>query len=318
MKIASVTFFGEKGMAGGGRTPAIAFKDWCDLLNIECDYINVFDGITAEELNEYDCLFFATPPYPADGSFDMRLIKTNFIFMLHGECDVEMYGKEKIAEMRMHPSCIGVVHVGNHNSELLWFPCCRPKDLWSGEIKPRKKTGLLYAARVFEMKNPVQFMKMANETLHITHNALMIGECKSNFLNRTLEAIKGGVNYWPHEFDEDVMLDKDFGFYWEVFGTLSRPVNSPRLNLSAVEAINNGMMPIVNPKSMPERMTQIFINTSINGKPNSLAESMIYYYKNKEERWEKINNIMSKGEYSFNSVIKQIEKIINVMEKNNG
>jgi hypothetical protein len=98
-----------------------------------------------------------------------------------------------------------------------------------------------------------------------------------------------------------------YKFNWDVSGSNKYKMDLKRLNLSAVEGIHSACIPIVNKNNTPGLINKFSIDyNSIFNDPGYLKK--IDYEK---ESLKMINILLDNNFYTYNSVKKQIEKIIN-------
>lgn len=338
MKIASVTFFPEKNSAGGAQTPAIAFYEWCLKLNQDCDLIgiteNVNRGLVSEIkkfcspvkmpqiLNEYDFIFFQTPPYPSH--IDLSEIKKPFFCMMNGESEIKLYGKENIHNTFNHEMCRGLIALGSqseeinslHENQINWFPPALPDSLTNKAYLDRGSI-FLCASRVARNKNVILFNEVANKLMPLTEGAELHGRPSSKEMDRMVRKTLGAVTYYDEAFNRDELFKKNrFGFIWGISGSLNHHIKMKRLALNCIEAFNYGIMPIVNENHLPKELKGAFINYEpYFMSTDSISHSMILYKNNIESWYERSRKIVEESSYSYQEVKEQVKNIIKEMEK---
>lgn len=248
MKIASVTFSPLKENVGGAVIPAIAFKQWCDYFNrsfnkfesfkdIDCEVVGIIpenikpiehDFVSSDMLitsnisvlNDYDAIFFNTPPIYVDW-FDPDIIKKPFIIMIHGELDYQLYGRELILSFLEHPKCVGQAHIDpNRDDGFFWHPCTQPGKLINRTIQNRTGAGMVYAARIRNWLNPDLFLNITNQLSDIIGVSTMMGPIAGKHVNRIRKlAARSKTNLNLGAFSQNTFFNlnrKIYSLYWDV------------------------------------------------------------------------------------------------------
>jgi len=316
MKIASVTFFTEK-EKGGGRTPAFAFNEYADLFNIECDVVEIHSHSDIEKLNKYDAIFFATPPRISNSCF--KKISKPYALMIHDETDLDKY--PTFRDMVAHKNCkclVTIDHDGDyykkfHKKRIFWHPCCSPLYLSTFKFASKDVNKILYAGRIVDWKNPQLFLDFCRKSYNTW------GMFGKEYGNVQLE-YDGAIS----QYDNMEQFAGQYDLFWDVCGTKDNKMLVKRVNLTAFEALANGMMPIVNKNAIPEALRGCFIETDpLNFDADELHKKIIEYRMNKEERFKKTIESLKISYASYQNVKKQVSKIFeclieaNIQKKDN-
>lgn len=253
MKLASVSFHSDPKQIGGAHVPAVAFKEWCDIIGVKCDLVFGY-----EDYSKYDAIFFATPP---DRS--VLELKIPYIVMIHAEFDT--YDKEVMDKALAVVTIDSSMTFWPFSRQVFWYPCCRPKFLLHGnEEFDMFKKGTLYAARVSTWKNANTLAAYSNlnrfqemygpVTIIGTANTPAYGEFVNNAISNVCRIDR---LFSP---DDEIYLYQQAEYFWDVAGTRKYRLPIKRLNLAAFEAMKFGCIPIVDKNVVPEVMHNITID----------------------------------------------------------
>jgi hypothetical protein len=258
MKIASVTFSGSKEQVGGAQIPALAFKKWCDIFNIECDYLNYNDIWDKRELNNYNSVFFCTP-------INNTILKEcqltiPFVSMIHAEFDKKLV----IDDANDKAEAIVVIGINYWDcfkpKQLYWHPCTLPEYLLTGdEVFNDDKSGLVYAARLSKWKNALMLSALTKYKpfMNIVNHVTIYGEANRAWYEDAIEILDPNWTrvrgiYSINDFEETRNRFENFKLFWDVCGNKNYKIKIPRINLAAYEAMKFGGIPIVNQINTPE------------------------------------------------------------------
>lgn len=255
MKLASVTFHGDKSQVGGAQIPALAFKKWCGIFGISCDYLA---SPSIDELCEYTGVFFCTPP-------NWELVKhiDNYSLMIHTEFDpYSRYVMNKAKSI----VCIDSLYWSYPNS-IEWHPCTLPEMLLNGsESFPDwdDRAGTIYSARVSTWKNANVLKAYTNLTAfnEIYGPVSIYGKANNSGFGRFVKDTLGCVQHIDSVYDINSMAlhHKRHKFFWDVSGSTSYTADIKRLNLSCFEAMKSGCIPIVNMDFVPDEVKDFCID----------------------------------------------------------
>lgn len=301
MKIASVTFFDPSREIGGGSVPAQSFKEWCDLLWVNCEVVSC--PLNANQLNSnYDAIFFNTPPRK---EFDWQNLKIPFAIMIHDETDLYKYAT--FTEMVAHPLCRTLIHIDHdghfynrfHSNNVIWHPCCSPRNLIYPSNPAKSKSQILYAARIVEWKNAHLLKNFSKE---FNQDATIIGRIDDHAYAQKNKIISFGFDSTPYEGCD---------VFWDLCGSKTNHMTVHRMNLAAFEAISNGLMPIINPKAIPQGIQDIFIEANpLSFSGDQLNADLYIYRANKEHYWSLMYEKLSRSYASFKQVQYRVVEII--------
>jgi len=299
MKLASVTFSGRPDQVGGAQIPAKAFQKWCKIFNIECDYL-IWENTTPFELNNYDGIFFCTVPT------DDQVVDINvpYICMIHAEFDIPTNAIHKAISLVV----IQKDYWGYPN-ELPWYPCVFPEYLLKGdEIWSTNKSGLLYSARITTWKNATLLAGLTRYKpfLDFYGPVYISGKANHDHYQESIDLIDPNWTIISGLFDINhfgKVRAKHYekSTYWEVFGTPKNRIQIPRFNLSAVEAMKFGLVPIVDKRSTPNHTNIYTIDI------NDIGD----YHRINDYR-KRMMEILPNSPYGYDAVYKQIQNILEV------
>lgn len=333
MKIASFCFHLKKEEVGGAQVPAIAFKKWCDILNVDCDLVGMGDNFSEDipvpiiniedesELNEYDAVFFSTPGKITISPFNFDKVTAKKAVMFHAEFDNRIYPafSECAARKDMKKIVIGKKYWG-FKQELLWYPCCLPEYLLTEDIVSKDtyfnnedRSGLIYQARLSSWKNSnmLAFLSKSSNFKESVENKIdIVGNFNNENYSEFVNDIKPDISienkiYNGYDFQNKRYLS-GYNWFWDVSGTPLYKLNLKRFNLSAVEAMRFGCVPIIKKDSLffeAQKFSidyeEIFHNTKLLGNISQNAS-----------RYHMAEVLLDETEYNYNSVMKQISNII--------
>lgn len=294
--IGVVTFYHEEGRIGGGHVPALALVEWAKEFGVAHKFELIkYEGNTAN-LNCFEKLFFATPPiyYP----FQIQDLNTDFIMMVHGENDRKLYG-DVMQEMMKSHLCMGVIDIEQYGG---WHPCCMPDDIPNGPIEPSEGSGILYAARITKWLNVDLFMDLADEI-----GGHIMGPCQDTMLAQKV-AVSSSIQSDIGVFDKADINYDDYQYFWDCAGYLTRPFHIPRLSLSAVAALNNGLTPIVFSDQIPDYAKDVCVGLDRFGNLDDHLKAIEKHDKKSYKHWYNFNKMMSKR-----SLRRDVEHKVNVI-----
>jgi len=227
-------------------------------------------------VNSYEAAFFATPgPAKGPDNYDQyfKSLSIPFVVMIHGEYDLGLYSAGGVGQIVHHPMCQALL-VMTEDSMPVWqrhlqprrmltfHPCTLPDLLLreDTEWNSGERRGLIYAARLTTVKHaPLlaeltchdSFMAACDNTVDV-HGVAPIFHIEKNceFPNRRWQRFPGFYNVYDVESVRRMFAS--YIFYWEIFGARTHKWRFRRYNLSAVEAITAGCIPIVNPQYAPD------------------------------------------------------------------
>lgn len=365
MKIASVCFHLGLSEIGGAQIPAIAFAQWARLLGHECEVIGAdrsveFEhyrhisgemirhsglGCLPDTLKDYDFVFFATPGPMNLPGFDLEIIRditVPFIFMIHGEVDLRLYGAERVFQFLNHPECLGYAHIdytGNYwkktleiapwKSSFYFHPCTLPEYL----IKPESpvpsilhREGCVYAARFAKVKNPILLATLSRQP--IVQDAFggvidVYGAANKPERMAEIEACnpKWNMNEGPfniYDIDKMKRIWSSYKFFWDVNSYDQYGGGIKRLNLSSIEALSCGVIPLANYESV-----QPFVkNLSLGIKPDGSVLDHIQAFSAVKKASEYFDELMpqifqaaAKSPIGYNYIKDRVEEILNHVER---
>jgi hypothetical protein len=235
-------------------------------------------------INSYELAFMATPGDLNDKDAfqtSFAYLTIPFITMIHGEYDHGFYKPQEMAKIVSHvqckallvvsPSAASIFQYGDSKPRLTFYPCTMPGYLlkeghqWSNDT-----SGLIYAARVATVKHP---QRLAELTLHddfleqVQNKVVVRGISGVGIPGKAMNDNLAKINpRWERRFGFYNVYDtlqteaafSSYRFYWEVFGSRKHQFRFRRFNLSAVEAMRFGCIPVGNPDYIPrgaERFT---------------------------------------------------------------
>ena len=299
MVLASVTFSGKPEQVGGAQIPAIAFQKWCQILEVECDYL-IWDQTSVDALNKYDGVFFCTTPTPAQ-VFNLHVPYT---VMLHAEFDtVNDTLKDALAVIVTNSS------YWTMPNQMLWAPPSLPEYLMTGDEEwYQYKEGLLYSARFTTWKNVTLLAGLTRYEPFLDKwgPVYVAGQANHGHYQDNIDLIDPNWTkitglYNILDFDKTRAKHYQKDTYWEVFGTPKNRIQMPRLNLSAIEAMKFGLVPIIDKRSAPQHTHKYCIDVEDLGRQictDDLRSMML--------------NMMPDGPYGYNAVKQQMENILEV------
>ena len=382
MKIASVSFHWRDDEIGGCQVPAVAFKQWCDMLHFmngtlmkdkagpsfECDLVGITksgkpyknyvtnhpDGkylqirVVKEKewatvAQEYDFIFFGTPgPLKAKPeeraqhfkTFFEHLVKP-FVIMVHGEYDLKKYyTREAVSQILDLPNCksLAVMYTGHwgftQKPELAFHPCTLPQYLpgspsWPDWTLDPARRGVVFAARFSTVKNVELLANWTHDSTFMKAVGKVDAFGKSHIYQtqkRIDEEIKPA---WNHQGDSFIVYDvlkwksllRCYRFFWDVFGSSRFVIAEPlkRLNLSAVEAIAQGCIPIVDVNAVPDWVKAVSVHVDIkNPDVKSVAAQIDFLNAHYEKFIPMMVDILKTSPYSFDALKSQVEAILGV------
>lgn len=303
MKIASVTFYDFEKGCGGASTAAISFGDWATIEGHDC---SILSNPNPSDLLQYDAIFFSDPPR-SHNLFNYNDISVPFILMIHAEDDLRRY--PCFPDMASNEFCKAVVTIDYtgtwydeyHETILPWYPCCRPRYLTS-QIRPNSAEKVLCAGRVIEWKNT-----------HL-YQSCFPSEQIFGRIDETAYGTDYSISVVPYNIDSPVFDFLDYDLFWSVCGTPNIPVQIKRLDLAAIEAFSNGLLPIVNKDSIPSWLRGKFIEVDPDKfDKRKMMFDISEYRNNKQEIWQEANMAFLHSNYSMSEVIGRVTKIFEAL-----
>ena len=299
MKIASLTSYWEPDKIGGGYIPAVAFKEWCEILGLSCDLINYKDDPAI--IDGYDYVFLST----TDIRISSRDIKCPYAVMIHAEFDDVNY--DLINNAKSVVVIDKPLKYWDFKDQIFWHPCTLPKFLLTGNefFHPFRK-GTLYAARISRWKNANTLLAYSNLNMfqEIYGPVKIIGKANDQMFGNAIynclyDAIVLNKTFDIHYMETIASLHK---YFWDVSGTNTYKIHIKRLNLACFEAMKYGCIPIVNKKAVPEEVHDFCIDfRDIGARHNT-------------EHMQEIMLNKAKTEYfGYEQVKQQVIKILNAL-----
>jgi hypothetical protein len=308
-RLASVTFNGKKEQVGGAQIPALAFKKWCDILGIDCDYIDYNNLWDKQELNNYTGVFFCTPINYS--ILNECKLNVPFVSMIHAEFDKKLI----IDEANDQAEAIAVIGFNYWDcfkpKQLYWHPCTLPEYLLTGdEVFEKNKSGLIYAARLSKWKNALLLSALTKYQpfMDIVEHVTVYGEANREWYENAIEILDPNWTrikgiYSINDFEESKNRFEKFNLFWDVCGNKNYKIKIPRINLAAYEAMKFGVIPIVDQTNTPPSTDYFTIDLNklgqdinrINIKRALLVEGARYKF------------------YGYNQVKQQVSQIIEVL-----
>lgn len=306
MNILSFSFFGKK-QFGGGRSAAENFKTHCEFLGHKCDLIDSEIYLDQwQSFNKYDFIFFSTPPRSKLMAYEIdRKIKKPFAIMIHDETDFSKY-EGSFELLAANVNCIAIFHISPDGyyddgpnqfhigifarKTIHWSPCL-PAGFHKKTILPNKRENILFAGRVTAWKGIMLLdtysRKFTSEKSFVfgksypctwdEHQCNSFNESKYSRINKPFESIEKlrryGDVFW------DITLPR------KINGFVLQPVK--RINLSSLEALFSGFMPILNKDIIPPGLNDLFIECDLSkDEENILLEikNQISRYRNKKNK----------------------------------
>lgn len=334
MRIASVCFNAGRDQVGGAQVPAYAFKQWCQQLGHQCDFVSAYSGYLSNDipcpirriaeayhLDNYDAVFFST-----FGDFDFHNMTVPFTFMIHAEFDPSNYenGLKRMMQVSELKMCKFVTVIGNDywsfEKQKLWYPCCMPNYLINGSEKPiLNKKGLLYAARISTWKNLHTVAQLSNDftfSNFIKDIGVFGAANKSEYLDHVMAQnpkfdIDNSV-FSVYDVKKIKQRNSKYKYFWDVNGSNQYKIELKRVNLACVEAMKFGCIPIVNMETAPDFMSSFALDISdIRWEISSYAN---YVDSNHYDHILHMFQNLENSEYSKESVQSMMQNIITGLE----
>lgn len=315
-KIASFCFNTEKENIGGAQVPAVAFKRWCDILNIQCElvtnkkiiseYLPEFKIIkSAEELNDFDAVFFSTP-----GKLDFEAIQIPFTVMVHAEFDKNFYA-DSFYESTKFSNFVTVIgeNYWNFRHQNIWYPCCLPEYLVNDRrVRCDNKDGVVYSARLSTWKNAHLLALLSKDSRFIEKfgEVKIFGKANKSKYSKRINAIDEDINeeiYNGYDIQESRLKFSQYKYFWDVSGNFNYNIKLLRFNLACVEAMKFGCVPIIKPQSVPEKFRDYCINIY-----DIIDDRKVFL--SYETLSSSIYNSLLESNYSFYAVKKQVINIL--------
>jgi hypothetical protein len=313
---------------GGAQVPAVAFKEWCELLGHTCKLFSAFPGYlsddiphpvwrlnNASELDDFDAVFFST-----FGDFDFENMTVPFTFMVHAEFDINDGNQLLINKTSKLPLCKFVTVIGldywGFEKQKLWYPCCMPEYLIDGTEEAQKnKNGLLYAARISSWKNLDILARLSNDEKFksFAGEIKVFGAAnKSQYYDLVMSnkpdfTIDNSV-FSVYDVEQIKERNSQFKYFWDVNGTTEYKIELKRVNLACVEAIKFGCIPIVDFNTIPEFMKHFCID--ISDVENGISSYADYIDKDYKNHISFMFEQMKNSQYSKQRVSSMIHNII--------
>ena len=297
MKLASVSFHHLPEQIGGAHIPAVAFKEWCDELGVECDLVCYKQG---QSFEGYDGVFFCTPP-----ALDAIVnIDVPFIVMIHAEFDQFDW-----RVMNMAKAVVVIDQEDKYwdfNNSIYWHPCCRPSHLLKGdEVFDVQREGVLYAARLSTWKNAAMLVAISEQAgFRYFGGVTIFGKANNDEYGKFVRSQKhDNVKFVDGIYTHEQLIPhyKSNLMFWDVSGTHDYKIEIKRLNLAAFEAMKYGCIPIVDPRTVPDVINEFAIDY------RNLLDVSSHYYSH---RRTKMLNLAKTSYFGYEAVKKQVNKII--------
>jgi hypothetical protein len=226
-------------------------------------------------VNSYDAVFFATPGAikgPDNYEHNFKRLTVPFVTMIHGEYDLGLYAVGGVDQIVHHSMCKALVVMGEDampvweeqlkpGRMLPFHPCTLPDLLLREDTQwpAEERSGLLYAARMTTVKHPAILAKLTRDDsfMAVCDNTVDVhGIAPIYHIEKNVSSLNPQWNRFPGFYNlYDVQTVRQmfnrYAFYWEVFGSRSHQWRFRRYNLSGIEAISAGCIPIVNPRYAP-------------------------------------------------------------------
>ena len=283
MKIASFCSFVGDNEIGGGQTAAFQFREWCDILGVECDVVTLKDNIGAtvskmgvtrfnniEEIEaQYDFILFVTPSFGI--YIDYISLSIPYAVMIRGETDDVLFGGvDKIKEICKYAKIVifnSPVYYGIRCDFVycVMSPKYRIRENYSIDDKTiLEKSGLVYSGRISKLKDAQALAKITrdDEFLGSVGEVLVYGYYNSNStragdLEGEISSIcprwtmmKEKLVTYDYEGMKINLIDKQF--IWEY----SSVITKRRFNIACLEAMHFGCLPVVNRKAIPPKFAE--------------------------------------------------------------
>lgn len=339
MKIASFCFHLKQDQVGGAQIPAIAFKKWAELFNIECDLVTHSDFCTSElinpdipcqvkiidneqELNEYQAVFFSTVDHFGGSNFDFDKITIPRASMAHAEFDNTMFGGLKrfysVMKTAQVPIVIGTHYWKLRGYEYLWYPCCFPEYLINGaeQFPMGIHEGILYSARLSDWKNAhllAMLSKIHQFRDSVGYKISVFGKANKPKYQDLINDINPNWNeetsvYNVYDYPSIAKRNSQHQYIWEVSGANDYWFELYRFNLSAVEGMKFGLVPIAHIDAVHDVCKRFTIDIKkILSNPGYLSK-----INHGKQRQLMFNHLLDYDRaYTYNSVESQIERILN-------
>ena len=349
MKIGALSFHYSEAEVGGAQVPAVAFSEWmkefgnsCDLISFTSSgkkpksYVNPSQDILVfkekdyfEVVNSYDLLFIATTGRMKEKDNFYKYfkdLKTPFITMIHGEKEQNKRIYYEIEDICNHTSCKIVLFTGKTSlndwidlrpRKKIFYPCTLPSYLLKNDSKfTKSKDGVVYAARLTTLKHPSKLAELSldAEFCSLVSNKVDVYGATSYFIEHAIKA--SNWNRLPkfyniYNIDDSKKMLSSYKYYWEVFGSSKYSKYDRRFNLSAVEAIGSGCIPIVNSEACPEWALPFSVTCNLRDyKKEDVKSSLRKISENYDYYLSIMNSTLLDSSYSYNGVKEQVQSIL--------
>lgn len=299
MKLASVSFHHLPEQIGGAHVPAVAFKEWCGELGVECDLVCYKQG---QSFEGYDGVFFCTPP-----ALDVIInLDVPFVVMIHAEFDQFDWRVMSLAKavVMIDPED----RYWDFDNRIYWHPCCRPSHLLKGDevFSSPPRDGVLYAARLSTWKNSAMLVALSEQDMFQRYlgPVTIFGKANNDEYGKFVRSqkhdhVKFVDGIYTHE--QLVPHYKSNLLFWDVSGTHDYRIEIKRLNLAAFEAMKYGCIPIVDPRTVPDAINEFAIDY------RELFDGRYYGWHR-----DKMLELAKTSYFGYEAVKKQVTKIIEV------
>jgi hypothetical protein len=292
-----VNFNPDTNQIGGAQVPYYAFSQWCRILDIThmlCSTSCVDDA---------DWYFLPTPGSIEKGKDTIKL-DAPFAVMVHADLDRDLY--EHFDYYTQHAMCKLVVTVQNgwdFPRMAHWYPCTLPRYLIKEDTQfdNSNRFGLISASRISQWKglNHLAALSLYKDFLaNVDYRIDVYGEGSFDMLPGNYER-KG--QYSTYNIDWIKTL-RQYRYFWDGAYHKDMTPNYKRLNLSAVEGIGAGCIPVVMDNST-HPMARKFAVTLSGGFPD-----------NYEAAQERMKEVILNSPMSYEAVKSQVSRIIDIME----
>lgn len=290
-------------------------------------------------LNKYDFIFLGTPgpmkheDFPS--SYAWSKINKPYVMMIHGETDNEFYGAQRVKEIFDHFMCKAFVSVDyakkfwkeyQKKPELFWYPCTITQFMTDESTaiiydkeEGTSRKGLVYAARLASWKNPELLARLTHDEkfMAAVDNKVDVHGITSN--PETGARIAALNPIWNKSEDfytiyNTKAVSKKFKgrkFFWDVNGLPNRPIEIPRLNLAAYEAMSRGCIVLADHSTVAPFIRDFTVDFNGSSGAITLLESVS---KNFPDVREQFIHSLIKSPVSYYGALRAVKQIIEVVK----